>query len=101
VLGTLKLSNSIEDNPQNRCRIWRPTASVDLHRLARNRTSECRLCGATGGHKCNEIPRFSGVSGNTGLIACIFSGLEVSTRWGTFFVCEHPGSPQAADACGA
>ena len=41
-----------------------------------------------------------GKIGNTGLIACIFSGLEVSTRRGTFCVYEHPGSPQAADACG-
>ena len=34
-------------------------------------------------------------------IACVFSGLEVSTPWGTFCVYEHPGSLQAADACGA
>ena len=39
--------------------------------------------------------------GNTGVITRIFIGLEVSTRRGTFCVCEHPGSPQATDARGA
>ena len=39
-------------------------------------------------------------NGSTGLITCIFSGLDVSARWGTFRLCGHLGSPHPVDARG-
>ena len=61
-------------------------------------TSRISATSAANHIDCWSIPF---LCGNTGSIARIFSGLEVRTRWGTYCVCEHPGSPQGADACGA
>ena len=61
-------------------------------------TSRISATSAANHIDCWSIPF---LCGNTGSIARIFSGLEVRTRWGTDCVCEHPGSPQGADACGA